>query len=182
MVYKNITKLSDYVGFVNLPKVNSIASFFDSLVNVTERTVLSGVYCSDGLLGKKIYTELIADLDANNTPQTQRFIDLVTGKTYNKNGIDRIFVGIKTMLTYFVYSEFLKTMQFVETGTGLAELLHENSKNVSRKEINYRSHLRWNRGVDIYNGEAYQFLQDFQGNYTGWFFNKQHKFITHGII
>jgi hypothetical protein len=59
------------------------------------------------LLGDDLYDEFINDLDGSGVPQSQRFIDLLDGKTYEKNGVTRIYRGLKLYASYlwlYVYS------------------------------------------------------------------------------
>ena len=51
------------------------------------------------LLGDDLYDALILDL-VSGVPQSQRFIDLVDGITYDVNGRKRIFRGLKLYASY----------------------------------------------------------------------------------
>jgi len=51
------------------------------------------------ILGDKLYTALLSDLDTGGLPQTQRFIDLIDGVIYT-DGDDIIFRGVQLYCCY----------------------------------------------------------------------------------
>lgn len=51
------------------------------------------------ILGPDLYTALLADL-VSGVPQTQKYIDLVDGKTYTKDGKKVTFRGLKKYCSY----------------------------------------------------------------------------------
>ena len=129
------------------------------------------------------FLQLIADLDENNLPQKQKYIDLINGKNYtDSNGEETTFLGLRKMLTYFVYGAWIKENMFQESDLGTIQTLSENSVKVARKEVNRRAHLKWNKGADFYDGEVYDYLLFNQSSFSNWHFSKSIRYLTKGII
>ena len=180
---QNITDINDYIGYTKLASspLPDDTTFADTIFDI-EREILRGKECGDyGLLGDQVYLDLLADLDSNNNPQSQKYIDLVNGKNYIRSGQTFIFSGIKKMLTLFCYSEFIKDKAYQETNAGTVQAEIQNSIIAERKELDHRAHQRWNRGVSMYNGEVYDYILNYQSNFTNWSFTQQYKYLTKGI-
>lgn len=177
----NITNINDYVGYTLLVDKTD---YFNEFAFQVEKNILRGDgRLNYGLLGDEIYLDLISDLDSDNKPQTQKYIDLINGKTYvQTDGRNTVFCGIKTMLTYFVYSEYIKNNISVQSGVGSVNLKPINSDRTLRKNVNYNAHLRWNKGVDLYNIEVYDYLLFYNSDFGNWEFTKQSKYLLNGII
>ena len=180
---KNITDIDDYKGYVQIVDDTEQETYFNQIVFEIEREILRGNGINDyGFLGDAEYINLIADLDSNNEPQTQKFIDLVDGKNYtNSSGRTVIFLGIKEMLKLMVYSVFLERDSQNSDGSGIIELKVENAEKVEQKRMRREAHIRWNRGVEMFNGEAYQYMIDNQADFSDWLHTKQSKYLN-GII
>lgn len=180
----NITKIPDYKGYTMITELtNENDSFFEEFAEQIERNILTGIDSNDyGLLGDQVYLALIADLD-NNEPQTAPYINLINGTTYTQTDGQTVnFIGIKEMLTYFVYSEYIKNnkiSQYANIGINPAS---RNQQEQDIKYINYNAHLRWNKGVDYFNGQVYDYLLFYQSSFTNWEFTKQSKYLTRGLI
>lgn len=174
---KNITTKDNYIGFTNLVISDVIESGFNEFAFEVEKDILRG------LLGDETYNELISDLDANNLPQTQKFIDLVNGKTYTDNNGDvTLFLGVRKMLTYFVYCVWKKEDMYSDSDLGTIQTRSSNSIKTSEKIVNRIANARWNIGVDFFNNEVYDYLLFYQSDFPKWDFISQSKFLTQGII
>lgn len=180
---KNITKIDDYKGFTSLP-IGDVETFFNQFSFDVEENILRGDGGHDfGLLGDQVYVAMIADLDGNNNPQNAPYINLINGVNYTaNNGRTVIFIGIKKMLTYFVYSEYVKRNKVTLFQSNAVKMKYENADQASNKEINYEAHRRWNKGVSLYNHEVYDYLLFNQSSFTNWEFTRSGKFLTKGII
>ncbi len=180
---QNITSIDDYVGIVSLGLTNS-SVFFEDFAFETEKEILRGDGVTDfGLLGDQVYIALLADLDINNDPQTAPYINLVDGVNYTGiNGENTVFSGIRKLLTYFVYSKYLKEDSLTSLQGGAGIMTHENADPGDIKQINWKAHKQWNRGVDLFNGETYNYLLFNQSSFTNWNFTLQSKYLTKGII
>ena len=181
---KNITKSNDYKGFTQLVISANSEDMFNEFVFEIEKIILSGNSINDfGLLGYKEYNDLINDLDINNLPTTQKYIDLINGKTYINNSGDEVnFLGLRKLLTYFVYSHWIVDNNFQESDLGTIQTLGENSIKTTVKQTNQIMYKRFNKGVDFYNGETYDYLLFNQNQFPNWNFTRQYKYITRGII
>ena len=180
---KNITKIADYTGIVSLALEND-EGFFAEYAFEAEKEILRGDGVRDyGLLGDQVYIALIADLDSNNEPQTAPYINLVDGVNYvANNGENTMFLGLRKLLTYFVYCKYLKDDVLTNFQGGTVNMANENAVVGDIKQVNWKAHLQWNRGVDLYNGETYDYLLFYQSSFTNWNFTRQGKYLTKGII
>lgn len=82
------------------------------------------------LLGWQLYYALISDLDVSNEPQTEKYIELVNGIAAgyeDGSGVYRELAGIKIMLPYFFYYDYIKDVQSHNTEIGDYELQATNS-------------------------------------------------------
>lgn len=180
----NITKAADYIGLVHLVIDENTDDMFNEFAFEVEKQVLRGDNQTNfGLLGDDVYIALIADLDANNLPQTTKYINLINGKTYTDNsGEETTFLGLRKMLTYFVYSAWIKDNMFQESELGTIQTMGENSIKVLQKQVNRRGNKRWNKGADYYDREVYDYLLFNQSDFPNWNFTKSIRYITTGII
>lgn len=180
----NITKISDYKGLNLLIDEPSGSDYFKQFCEDIESEILKGSdYYNHGLLGTEVYNDLIADLDENNEPQNAPYIDLVDGVTWTDDGgTERNFIGLRKMLVYFVYAEYLKRNHVFQSGIGTVILSPKNSTKADKSRLNREANLRWNKGVDLYNSNAFDYLLQYQSDFNNWEFTEQSKFITHGII
>lgn len=179
----NITKISDYTGF-NLLKDNSSDkdSFSDFAFDI-EKEILTGKDDDDyGLLGDEVYIALIADLDINNDPQTAPYINLINGVNYTQSdGLNTQFCGLKKMLINFVYAKYLINNIVTQSSIGTFKLLTSNAENTIRKNVNRNAFKRWNKGVEQFNGQVYDYILFYQSSFTNWEFTRQSKYLTLGI-
>ncbi len=179
---KNIVKIENCKGLTLLP-LDNVETYFDDFAFDIEKEILRGIDFGDfGLLGDKEYIDLQTDLDANGVPQTSKYINLVNGINYvSSNGKNTIYGGIKLMLSYFIYCEYVKRNRLANVQSGTIKMAYENSELAEIKNVRYEAHLRWNKGVDLFNGEVYDYILFNQSLYPNWDFTRQSKFITHGI-
>lgn len=116
------------------------------------------------LLGDDLYNALISDLVAG-VPQTQRFVDLLDGKTYDINGRKRIFRGIKLYSSYlWLYTYYLDSGAKV-TPIGVQLFKDEEAENAQSKQE--ARQLR-DHSISSANGledGIIQYLQDFPDEY-----------------
>lgn len=180
---QNITDIDDYKGFTQLP-ISDSADLFNEFAFEAEKDILRGKDILDfGLLGDENYINLLSDLDNSNEPQTQPWVDLIDGKTYiSSNGLKTVFGGVRKLLTYFVYSEYLKYNRINLFQSNAVNMTYENADKAEIKNVNYEAHRRWNKGVDLFNDETYDYLIFNQSLFPNWDFTRQSKFITYGII
>jgi hypothetical protein len=118
--------VNDFIGEINLDLSNdeNVIAQFESLGRTIEDDVLRD------LLDDKLYNELIADLDGNGDPQTQKFIDLVDGKTYEG---------------------YLDLQWSSNVNTGQITNVNENSLKVNRAELRKVRARIQHKAINLYN-------------------------------
>ncbi len=140
--------INDFKGEINLDLSNdaNVVAQFESMGTTWQKDILID------LLDDKLYNLLIADLDSNGEPQTQKYIDLVDGKTYNRpSGKEKIYEGLTRMLNYFVYEMYLNNTWSNNVSTGQITNVNENSIKVNRADLRkVRADIQ-NKGVKLYN-------------------------------
>jgi len=156
--------VNDFVGEINLDLSNdsNVIDNFESLGRQIEDDLLRD------LLDDKLYNELLADLDGSGNPQTQKFIDLVDGKTYLRpSGKTKIYEGLKRMLRYFVYEGYLEFQWSSNVNTGQITNINENSLKVNRADLRkVRSRIQ-NKGVNLYNSAKVYLNDEYEVYFTG---------------
>jgi hypothetical protein len=179
---QNITKIDDYKGFTQLP-IADVETHFNEFAFEIEKDILRGKESDDfGLLGDENYINLLADLDGNNDPQTAPWINLIDGINYvSSNGRKTVYGGVRSLLTYFVFSEYVKQYRVTFFQASAVNMTYENGDNAAIKQTNYEAHRRWNKGVGLFNGETYDYLIFNQSSFPNWDFTRQSKYIIHGI-
>jgi len=106
------------------------------------------------LLGEDLYLKLLADC-TDNVPATQKYIDLLDGKTYTETNAEGTTVnvqykGLKEMLRYFTFYYFIKEQPFRATISGVMAGENENGKAISAMQLNRIVVQAYNKGVDLY--------------------------------
>ena len=138
--------INDFTGEINLDlKAPVIQGTFEKIGTVHQKDILRD------LLDDKLYNALVADL-VNGVPQTQLYIDLVSGKTYTKtSGKEVIYEGLIRMLNYFVYAFYLDKTWSSNVSTGQITNINENSVKVNRAELRKVRAEIYNKAVNLYN-------------------------------
>lgn len=156
-------------------------TFFNSLVFDVEKDVLRGDgFRKFGLLGDVEYIKLIADLDMDGNPQTQKYIDLINGVNYVKsNGETAIFGGIKEMLKGFIYKKFSDTAQYSLSKTGQHVEQTENA--IKPQEWQTVGANRYNLAADLYNIGAYNYIYTNRAQFPDWDFTRVSRFFINGF-
>ena len=186
MANNNIVKAADFKGIVQLKDATEQSNYFDQIVFEIERDILRGTgNFTDGFgygfLGDAEYI-LLADDMTNGVPQSAPWVKLVAGVNYvDASGRTVMFRGLKEMLKLMVYSEFLKRDSQSSDGSGIIVLKAENAEVVEQKRMRHEAHIRWNIGVDMFNGEAYDYMIFNKASFSNWLYTRQSKFIMNGI-
>ena len=116
------------------------------------------------LLGDRLYNALIADLDVNNDPQSEKWIDFVNGVTYtpvDDLDLDVIYLGIIEMLKGFCYFDYSRDNQTRHTGIGVRKLRGENSEQPGQGQMPMVLISKYNRAIDLYHA-AQCFLFEYE--------------------
>lgn len=119
------------------------------------------------VLGDKLYSDLLADLDINDEPVTQKFIDLLNGKDYRVDGNGRFisYKGLILMLNYLCYDAYVQHKETYPTPSGVAKPTVENSNRLTQGAVkNETTNKNYNKGVKYYNSVVF-FVNEFEQTY-----------------
>ena len=180
----NIVKSDDMIGVYELSlNSNDSTDYFDTIAFDVERNVLRGDgRCNYGFMGDEEYLKLITDL-VDGVPQSQKYIDLVNGCNYvNSSGRLSIFEGIKEMLKGFVYYAYLQTAYMNTTSMGASKPEFDGGERATKYELNRQTQIIQNKGVDLYNGSCFDYLDFYKSNYSDYRHTRCPRFITNGIF
>lgn len=160
--------VNDFKGEINLDLTND-----SNVITQFEAFAESVVYEElNDLFNSKLYNDLIADL-TNGTPVTQKYIDLVDGKAYLRPSGETVnYQGIKKMLRYFVYDQYLDFIWSQNTSVGQMNSNNENSTNLSRSDLRKVRQRIQHKAVDLYI-QAVKFIND---NYSDYFSGSDYGF------
>lgn len=162
---------SYFTGKINVPNVTeyngSTVEAIDDYINKYGRLFMRET------LGNVLFKDLMLNLDNGElkTDASQKWVDLINGKEYTKNGETYTWQGIKggcdlykdSVLAYFIYLNYFEITFF--TGFSLASTEAKNST-----VINPSNHL-----VEIHN----DFVSLYQGSYT---YNPIEYFYSNEVI
>jgi len=116
------------------------------------------------LFGVELYDLFIADLDANDVPQTARFTKIFDPFKDQTDDCLTISDGMKEMLKGFVYYNYLRDLVRRATTTGLTEVFPENAKSVSG--VWFDLNRRYNEAVETYKVIQNYMVNVDEANYT----------------
>jgi len=155
----SIVATSDFTaGITRIAKPNGNTTLEDVITLTTENTLRF-------LMGDKLYGLYVADLDANGNPQTQKYKDLVNGVTYTDcNGYEVIYIGLKQMLKYFVFSEWKTENTFRDAATGTVQQDSDVSNKATLLSITIESNRFFDKGLRLYN-MAIKFIYNHRDDY-----------------
>ncbi len=133
---------ADFVGDIEITQSANITDKLNSIIDTVEKNILKL------LLGDDLYILFIADL-VDGEPQITKYINLLNGTTYDYGERKYIYDGLKAMLKYFIYSEYIKYNSLQATvGTVIPE--KDNSITMSDFDISELSNDAYNKGVKYY--------------------------------
>lgn len=140
--------ITDFTGECNISQNRYAKADYDSIIADTEEKILRD------LLGADLYLKLMADL-SGGVPQTQKYIDLVNGKTYTVTNAEGVVVnvdykGLKPMLKYFTHANLVRSQDSQNTEVGQVEPVQENSQRMSKNRMNLIIQTSYNKGFALY--------------------------------
>jgi len=102
----------------------------------------------EDMLGCELAALFIADL-VNGVPQTQRFINIFDPFCFDDDchGIQKS-EGIKVMLKYFIYWEYIKQQRINNTNTG--DVVNENEVSRVARPPETKLYSTYNKGIKTY--------------------------------
>lgn len=143
--------INDFKGEINLDLSSdpNVIAQFETLGRQIEDDILQD------LLNDKLYNDLIADLDLSGDPQTSPYTELVDGETYiNDAGQTIIYQGLKRMLRYFIYEQYLDFQWSSNASTGQSTTENENSTLLTRSALRKVRARIQNKAVNLYSKAA----------------------------
>ena len=154
-----LIQISDFKGEVAITKTSYNSDDVQTYIDNTSKEVLRK------LMGDKLYSEYLADLDGNGDPQTQKFIDLVDGKTYeNSCGRTVIYEGLKKFLLYFIWHDYQLGIIYKNAGAGTHRQDNENSNKPSWYQLSSEAKRVHDKGVPYFKS-AWRFIYEFRSTY-----------------
>jgi len=108
------------------------------------------------LLGVNLYLEFGAQLP---NPTSRKFNDLLNGVVYTCDDNTFDYTGLKRMLKYFTYNEYVNDQDVQNTIIGNVSGKSRNSENLTPNATLAFSEAKNNKGVDYYK-EARKFIED----------------------
>ena len=142
----NFIDNTDFEGRIRLPNHKQTNIEVNTMISEIQPKILKE------LLGSKLYRELIADLDGNGDPQTQKWVDLVNGIEYDiedDTGEDYpvYWEGLAPMLENFCYYYYVNSNETKQTISGEVKQKQLNSGVASNWG---KTTFAYNRGVRFY--------------------------------
>ena len=128
----------------------SAQSGIDFFITEYERELLLNA------LGVTLYDELQAELP---TPTTQKWIDLVDGKSYTINSKTKQWNGLKganmqSLIAFYVYCQYLRNDNSTYLTTGIGQ---STANNAERSDPSIKFVKAWNRFLNQYQGKGYNY-------------------------
>ena len=142
-----------FIGEINIPNLTGPAS---NAVNLTQAIAQYEEEILIDLLGYKLYSLLIADLDAQKEPQSQIFKDLVNGAefTHSYLGVDTLlkWKGLKntskqSIIAYYTFFKYVERDVTHLSGAGV--ILAKGEKGIRSSSVNKMANA-WERMRKLY--------------------------------
>ena len=139
-----ITK-ADFIGEINISQNQYTTEDLQSFIDEFEVKYLKK------LLGDDLYLKVI-DLEGD---EYDELIEGVVYETTNENGVvvNVDYTGIRQMLAYFIYFEYIRKQPYKNTNAGTQTSNSETATAVTKQEINSIATNIFNKAVDLYGKE-----------------------------
>ena len=129
----------DFNGYYDVSKDSFTEEDLENYITKLEPVILSK------LLGVELYNLFVADLDTNNVPQTQIYLDIYNAFNVDYNSTIISSYGMLEMMKGFIYYDYMRDSQFSSVITGKVDSDFANSRKVS--SIEYGLQERYNIAV-----------------------------------
>jgi len=157
-----------FVGEINLPNTRDNANSITQAIDQYEKEILIK------LLGYKLYSLLIADLDVAKKPQSQIFKDLVNGAEFDHsfrnetillkwNGL--VNPECQSLIAYYIYYKYVE--REVTHLSGIGTILPGSEKGGRVSSVNKMVNA-WDRMRELYGKIPPEYKQYFN-NYFGFY-------------
>ena len=164
----NILTIDDFDGQFEMPSNSYTDGQIDMYIEDVQEEQLTD------LLGYDLYNEFMTALDA--TPDV-KWTNLRDGDTYQDGEYLRKFKGIKEMLKYFTYFEYMRSLRIEARETGFRLPDGTNSDEAGNLGT-VRLKRMYNKGIAIYQDAYFYIKEENKGTEIFELFRYKHKYKT----
>lgn len=164
----NILTIDDFDGQFEMPSNSYTDAQIDMYIADVQEEQLTD------LLGYDLYNEFMTALDA--TPDV-KWTNLRDGDTYQDGEYLRKFKGIKEMLKYFTYFEYMRSLRIEARETGFRLPDGTNSDEAGNLGT-VRLKRMYNKGIAIYQDAYFYIKEENKGTEIFELFRYKHKYKT----
>ena len=164
----NILTIDDFDGQFEMPSNSYTDGQIDMYIEDVQEEQLTD------LLGYDLYNEFMTALDA--TPDV-KWTNLRDGDTYQDGEYLRKFKGIKEMLKYFTYFEYMRSLIIEARETGFRLPDGTNSDEACNLGT-VRLKRMYNKGIAIYQDAYFYIKEENKGTEIFELFRYKHKYKT----
>ena len=146
-------QITDLTGLLAVDVINSQSEteLFNQICPQIEKKYLVH------LLGYNLYEAFKVGIA--ETVVAQKWKDLRDGKTFQANDIDLKWAGLKNMLKYFVYYEFLVAKNIQDSSIGLQNMQAETGERTNFNQVQIDA---FNEGVNLYGSDIIEYCSPLQ--------------------
>lgn len=117
-----VTQANFQIPPYQIPNLSDVSATFDAYIAEQEEDVLRSI------MGNLFYEAFVAGLATDPDPIPERWLKLRDGDSFNAvDGLKYKWVGMKKMLTPYIYSQWLRDNYDTLTSTGVVVSKNENS-------------------------------------------------------
>jgi len=164
----NILTINDFDGQFEMPSNSYTDAQIEMYIADVQEEQLTD------LLGYDLYNEFMTALDA--TPDV-KWTNLRDGDTYQDGEYLRKFKGIKEMLKYFTYFEYMRSLRIEARETGFRLPDGTNSDEAGNLGT-VRLKRMYNKGIAIYQDAYFYIKEENKGTEIFELFRYKHKYKT----
>ena len=164
----NILTIDDFDGQFEMPSNSYTDAQIEMYIEDVQEEQLTD------LLGYDLYNEFMTALDA--TPDV-KWTNLRDGDTYQDGEYLRKFKGIKDMLKYFTYFEYMRSLRIEARETGFRLPDGTNSDEAGNLGT-VRLKRMYNKGIAIYQDAYFYIKEENKGTEIFELFRYKHKYKT----
>ena len=164
----NILTIDDFDGQFEMPSNSYTDAQIEMYIEDVQEEQLTD------LLGYDLYNEFMTALDA--TPDV-KWTNLRYGDTYQDGEYLRKFKGIKDMLKYFTYFEYMRSLRIEARETGFRLPDGTNSDEAGNLGT-VRLKRMYNKGIAIYQDAYFYIKEENKGTEIFELFRYKHKYKT----
>ena len=164
----NILTIDDFDGQFEMPSNSYTDGQIDMYIEDVQEEQLTD------LLGYDLYNEFMTALDG--TPDV-KWTNLRDGDTYQDGEYLRKFKGIKEMLKYFTYFEYMRSLRIEARETGFRLPDGTNSDEAGNLGT-VRLKRMYNKGIAIYQDAYFYIKEENKGTEIFELFRYKHKYKT----